>query len=1056
MFIRLVSVVFALAFCAHQLQAQSPETPDKPVDFDRDIRPILSGHCFVCHGPDQAKRQAELRLDVREEALAVGAITPGDVASSSLVSRIDSEDPKEIMPPPEHLKPLSAEQKELLKRWISQGAEYRQHWSYRPLARPAVPDTMRDPWCVNPIDAFILQRLQQEGIEPSPRASSTRRFRRVHLDLLGLPPATRDLLSSKEPLEQAAWQALVDKLLQSPHFGERMATPWLDVARFADTVGFHGDQNQRVFPYRDYVIRSFNENKPFDQFTVEQLAGDLLPDPTDEQLVATGFNRLNMMTREGGAQPKEYLAKYQADRVRTLGMAWLGLTTGCAECHDHKYDPFTTKDFYQLSAFFADIKQWGVYQDYDYTPNPELRGWSNDHPFPPEIEVKSHFLFKRQAALRNQLSQLARTCLQSSKGLENQEGALSEAARFATWKAMLSDWYLRHPDGWQAPAASCLSDQEDVEALSVNSWRLKTKMLNGSAAHQDTPPDERVRQVVISGPLERIARIKLDLLTSAEFDGRVLRDKYETGTIRLSVEIETKGGEKIPVALRRADATKQQLDYFNNQELFDVRSRWRLPCAANSLNGETLSAMYQFEEAVSLSPGDKLIVHLRGAALGRFAIHIGPDGQLRPLDPTIFEQALAECLDTDSAALEGQVLPVSYILSETQDGGVRHQAAQLESRYRECRNGRAFSQITVSAEPMVTRILPRGDWQKESGLVVSPKAPDFLTSPEEPSQRLTRLDLARWIVSRENPLTARVVANRLWAQFMGQGIVTSVDDFGAQGDVPSHPELLDWLASELIDSGWNIKHLVRLIVSSSAYQQDSRVRRELKDRDPNNRLLAYLAPKPLEAEFIRDQSLFASGLLNEEIGGPSVLPYQPPGYYSNLQFPDRDYIVSADEQRYRRGLYMHWQRTFPHPMLANFDAPSREDCVALRTRSNTPQQALTLLNDPNFLEAAGNLAARLVRQDSPSDGKRIETLYRAVLSRLPAESEMHALERFVAQRRDEFARDLESAKQFVAAAGQVVVSNNVKLQDERQMAELATWTAAARVVLNLQEAITRY
>src|SRR5262245_57847556 len=413
-------------------------SPGRRVEFNRDVRPLLSQYCSACHGPDKGKRKADLRLDVREVALGVGAFVPGKPDESELVRRVYSDDPEEVMPPPSTNKRLSAEQKETLRRWIAEGAEYQLHWSYLRPERPELPAVREAGWVRNPIDAFVLHGLEERGIAPSPEADKRTLLRRLSLDLIGLPPTPEEARAFLADDDPQAYERQVDRLLASPHYGERMALGWLDLARFADTVGYHGDQNVNVVPYRDWVIAACNVNERFERFTIEQLAGDLLPDPTPAQLVATAFNRLNMVTREGGAQPGEYLAKYAADRVRTVATTWLGSTMGCCECHDHKFDPFSTREFYQLAAFFADLKQWGVYQDYDYTPNPDLRGWSNDHPFPPEIEVESPFLERRAAALRREIDATAASAAARAGGLD-------------AWARASARFLRQHPEGWCVP-----------------------------------------------------------------------------------------------------------------------------------------------------------------------------------------------------------------------------------------------------------------------------------------------------------------------------------------------------------------------------------------------------------------------------------------------------------------------------------------------------------------------------------------------------------------------------------------------------------------------------
>src|SRR5436190_12048357 len=428
------------------------------IQFNRDVRPILSENCFACHGPDKNQRKAKLRLDVREVAIEKEAIVPGKPAKSKLVEHIFTTNEDDLVPPPKTHKLLTPTQKELLKSWVAAGAEYEPHWAYIPPQRQPVPAVQYTKWVRNPIDAFILSGLEAKKIHPSPEADKRTQLRRLSLDLIGLPPTTEEIKAFLADASPTAYEKQVDRLLQSPHYGERMAVPWLDVVRYSDTVGYHGDQNQHIFPYRDYVIESFNHNKPFDQFTIEQLAGDLLPNPSTEARVATGFNRLNMMTREGSAQPKEYLAKYAGDRVRTISMAWLGSTMGCAECHDHKYDPFLTKDFYQMEAFFADLKQWGVYMDYGYTPNPDLRGFSNDHPFPPEIEVESPYLKARISRLEGRIGDLA-----NQSAAKRKSDAQKQAA-FEVWRKTGSDFLSKWPNGWAAPAPKVALRLKDAKA----------------------------------------------------------------------------------------------------------------------------------------------------------------------------------------------------------------------------------------------------------------------------------------------------------------------------------------------------------------------------------------------------------------------------------------------------------------------------------------------------------------------------------------------------------------------------------------------------------------
>jgi hypothetical protein len=944
--------------------------------------------------------------------MGLKVLVPGKPGESELVKRIFSSDPKEQMPPLKSAKKLSEPQKQILKRWIAEGAEYEPFWAYVTPHRPPVPAVKDLGWGRNPIDAFIAAPLEAKAVGPSPEADRRTLLRRLSLDLIGIPPTPQELQAFLHDKSPDAYEKQVDRLLASPHYGERMAVPWLDAVRFADTVGFHGDQNQNVFPYHDYVINAFNSNKPFDQFTREQLAGDLLPDPTTEQLVATAFNRLNMMTREGGAQAKEYLAKYTADRVRTIGSAFLGSTLACCECHDHKYDPFSTRDFYSMGAFFADIRQWGIYTTYDYTPNPDLKGFTNEHPFPPEIVVDSPYLKKRERRLIAQIDQIAAGVCEKRK------------ADFEAWRQSVRDFLQDHADGW-------------VDATAIESRRAR-------------PTDDGAALLTgKSGPVEfslrpgTVAAIRLELLPADENGGSILRDKATAATIQLTASIKSKGEDK-RLAIFYSDADQKEERYSNGSTILGVNGGWRI--AGEHLN-DPQTAVYLLESSAKVTEGDRLVINVGAKApLECIRVSVSPLAPLKPTDST-FIQSLANSLE---AGAEDALARRTFLLSTGCDADALAKVRGLEQEVYECRDGKSPTLVTVSTKPMVVRVLPRGNWQDESGAVVQPAVPHFLPQPAGSSdRRLTRLDLANWIVSPQNPLTSRVIVNRLWKQFFGTGICSTAEDLGAQGDWPSHPELLDWLAVEFRESGWDIKHMVRLIVTSSTYMQGSNLRPELREIDPNNRLLSCQSPRRLEAEFVRDNALAIAGLLNlTDIGGPSIHPYQPEGYYANIQFPDRKYVPEDDDRQWRRGVYMHWQRTFLHPMLANFDAPSREDSVCTRVVSNTPQQALTLLNDPEFVEAARALAEKVVSSTS-SDDARVDLIYQRALCRRPKQSERQSLEQFLAGQRSYFKESPEDAKKLVHTGIAPVPSG----MDE---AELAEWTSVCRVVLNLHETITKY
>ena len=1026
------------------------DSPARRIEFNRDIRPIITENCYACHGPDKNKRKAKLRLDQREVALERGAIVPGKPGESKLVEHIFSADPDEIMPPPKTRKTLSVAQKELLRQWIAAGAQYEPHWAYIPLQRPAVPPTMNTAWVGNPIDAFILRVLESKGIRPSPEAPKAVLLRRLSLDLIGLPPTPEQLEAFLKDSSPQAYEKEVDRLLGSPHFGERMAVPWLDVVRYADTVGYHGDQNQNIFPYRDYVIDSFNRNKPFDQFTIEQLAGDLLPAPTVEQQIASGFNRLNMVTREGGAQDKEYLAKYAADRVRTVSMAWLGSTMGCAECHDHKYDPFTSKDFYQMEAFFADIKQWGVYSDYDYTPNPDLKGVGNDHPFPPEIEVDSPYLRGRLEMLQQEQArqyELAAATLQAGPG---------QRPAFERWRKASLRYLHQNPTGWMAPRPEITLRMQDTNALAGTNFSVEPD----ATVRLSALPRKNAR-FVLPLPSGWLSAIRLEIVPQTETkDPTGAATSFEASSLTLAARLKFPGSDaETKLAFCCAEADHETRRYANGHPVLGVRDRWQL-----SPYHQHQTAVWLLDKPLQIQSPASLEVDLGDVHAASARLSLSPFGAAQPFDAgngEVLARALGKVAWSTRA--DRDLVNRTYLLSNDGEPERAAEIRKLQEGIRECRSGRAFTMVTVARDPRLTRVLRRGNWQDEGGDVVEPLVPHFLPQIPNPAhRRLTRLDLARWMVSPQNPLTSRAVMNRLWKELFGTGLSAVVDDLGAQGDWPIHPELIDWLAcefmrpmdSQVADPGgwpatpWDFKHMVKLMVMSTTYRQDSNQRPDLKEIDPNNRLLACQSPRRLEAEFVRDNAMAIAGLLNEDIGGPSVFPYQPAGYYVYLQWPDRDYSPSTDDRQYRRGLYTHWQRAFLHPMLANFDAPSREECTANRVVSDTPQQALTLLNDPTFVEAARVFASHLLTGES-SDEQRLDAAFQRALARAPRPSERASLLAFLATQKQQYGEAPDDAAKLIRIG-------NTPANRTAPGVELAAWTQVCRVILNLHETITRY
>jgi hypothetical protein len=818
-----------------------PPVPDR-IEFNRDVRPILSDNCFFCHGPDAGHRKADLRLDLREEAVKNEVIVPGEVDASSLIERIFEMDAKVVMPPPESNKSLTARQKAILRKWVEQGAGYQKHWSYEPPVKAAIPAG------VNGIDHLVRKRLAATGLSPAPEADRRTLIRRLYSDLVGLPPTPEAVDAFVADASPEAYSKLVESLLANPHYGERMALGWLDVVRFADTAGYHSDNPRNVWPYRDYVIKSFNENKRFDRFTIEQIAGDLLPDVTLETRVASAFNRLLLTTEEGGAQAKDYEARMLADRVRSIGAAWLGQTTGCAQCHDHKFDPITMRDFYSLGAFFADIQEPIIGRREDGMPVTT-----------PEQDLKLAALDTALTEARNKFEAVV---------------PFLDAAQ-SQWEA-------------------------DVVAYAVVLPELK----EGATANDNE---------------KRVAKQVADLIPNAN------RTPQQQQVVR---------------------------DYF--------RSR--------------VTKLYAAES-----------------------------------------QGLAKA-------------------QQERDGFYASLPKVL---------------VSVSGPNKRTvRIQPRGNWLDETGEIMKPALPGYLPQPVVSGRELNRLDLAQWLVSAENPLTARTVVNRFWKQFFGMGLSKVLDDLGAQGEPPVHPELLDWLACEFRDSGWDVKQLVRTIVTSATYKQASTGTPELLAADPYNRELARQSAFRVDAELVRDNALAASGLLVDRIGGPSVRPYQPDGYWENLNFPVRSYDADKGESQYRRGLYTWWQRSFLHPSLVAFDAPSREECAAERNRSNIPQQALVLLNDPTYVEAARAFAAQIVTTKAGSVEERLLFAWRRALQRAPRPEELTVLRELYEKQLAAYRADGKAAEEL-ASVGLAARPEGV------DVADLAAWTHVARVLLNLHESITR-
>jgi hypothetical protein len=1000
-----------------------PATPaGKPVDFDRDVRPILSENCFACHGPDRGKRKGKLRLDTKEDAFAdrggYHVLVPGKPADSELYKRVTETDTRRRMPPRKFGKALTPEQVTVLRHWIEQGARWQQHWSLVAPARPALPRVRDEGWTRNAVDRFVLARLEREGLLPSPEADRRTLIRRLSFDLTGLPPTPKEVDDFLADTSPDAYEKVVDRLLASRHYGERMALYWLDLVRFGDTGGYHSDNHRDVYLFRDYVIDAFNTNKSFADFTVEQLAGDLLPGATREQKIASGYNRLLMTTEEGGAQPKEYMAKYAADRVRNASGVWLGLTLGCCECHSHKFDPFTQKEFYSFASFWADVKERAVGR---------------------QDQVK---LPTREQSLR--LQYLDEQIAATNKALAKSTPAVSagQARWEALEKARLAKGALRwapvKPAKVASSGGSTLVVQDDSSVLATG-----------------TNPAKDTYTVTLKTDAKNITAVRLSALTHPSLAGGGLSRANGNFVLTRFTVTASSGGKKAPVKIVRALADYSQPG-FPVASLLTGKGTPGWAVDGHSKRGSR-TAVFVFAEPLPGGPGTTLRVRLEhhspfaGHNIGRFRLDLtsaenptlgGKDGLPGPV---------AEALEVEPgkrSPAQKEALAKYYRTIAPELAEARAKLARLEQEKKAIERKLPQTLISESVPPRVMRVLPRGNWMDDSGEVVSPGVPGALSPLKVSGRRATRLDLAKWLVAPEHPLTARVFVNRLWKLTFGQGLVTTLDDFGSQGARPTHPELLDWLAVEFRESGWDVKHMMKLLVMSSAYRQTSAAGEGLRQRDPYNKLLARQGRFRLDAEVVRDNALAVSGLLVRHLGGPSVKPYQPAGYWQYLNFPTRTYVADTGPNQYRRGVYTYWQRTFPHPSLVAFDAPSREECTAERPRSNTPLQALVLLNDPTYVEAARVLAERVLTKGGAGVEDRVQYAYREVLARKAHPEEVKLLAALFEKHLGQYKADPKAADELLGI-GQAPVGKDV------DRPALGAWTSVARVLLNLHETITR-
>lgn len=1019
-FVRPARAVIAACLLSGWTGLSMVTAAEPSIDFDRQIRPILSENCFQCHGPAEQGRAADLRLDTLDGATKkhgdLAAIVPGQPQASELVKRIRSADPDQLMPPPKSNHKLTAVEKDLLERWIAAGANYSQHWAFIPPVRPAVPATRPETGLVrNPLDAFLLARLEREGMKAAPEADRARLFRRITIDLTGLPPTSAELDAYLADAGPEAYDRTVERLLSSPRYGERMVWEWLDAARYADTNGYQGDPTRAMWYWRDWAVAALNGNQPFDQFTLEQLAGDLLPSPTQAQLIATGFHRNHMINGEGGRIAEESRIDYVQDRVETTGTVWLGLTFNCCRCHDHKFDPIAQREYYQLAAYFNSIEETG---------GNDARGLAN-----PVMSLAS-------AEQQQRLTQLRDSEQQANKARDTAEQAAR--AEQADWEAKLV-------------AAGTTDDKtplrwtplEPNELTAEHGTTLK-HLGTGVVSAEGTSPPQETYTLLFPAPGQPVTGLLLEALPDERFPNSG-PGRADNGNFVLSELIVEVYGARVDYDPLRVDFAQ---DGWPAAAVND--GKWETGWAVLPAFGKPHQLTVAFKQPLNVAAERPLVIRLAFRTphvqhtLGRFRLSMTtePMERLRGLAEDV-RTALA--VATKDRTSEQQQLVTKHYLDNHAAIVAARNAANTAKTARDDfeRNLPRTMVMRDRAQPRETFVLLRGAYDKPADKVTQ-GVPDVL--PKLPADAPgNRLALAEWIIRPDHPLTARVVVNRMWQTFFGVGLVKTSEDFGSQGEPPVHPELLDWLAREFIDSGWDVKHMHRLIVSSAAYRQSSKVDAALVEHDPQNRLLARGPRFRWPSWMLRDQALAAADLLVEHVGGPPVKGYQPTGIWEEATFGQIRYQPDTGAALYRRSVYQFWRRIVAPTMF--FDIASRQTCTVKVERTNTPLQALATLNDVTYVEASRVLAERVLAE-TPDDPGRLSVLYRRVLSRRPTPFEQDLLLARLAQLKIEYAADTNAAAALVKVGASPV--------DARvSPPEIAAWTGLCQIVLNLDEALTK-
>lgn len=1004
----------------------------KAVDFQREVLPLLSDRCFQCHGPDENARQADLRLDVRGEAIDYGAIVPHQPESSTLVERILADDDS-VMPPRTAKKQLSPAEREILRQWVAEGAKYEKHWAFMPPQKRMPPEVENKDWPAGPIDRFVLAKLEGQGLTPNNEADRYTLIRRLYLDLTGLPPSAEEVEAFAADKSAGAYERLVDRLLASPHFGERMALEWLDAVRYADTNGYSIDGGRHMWLWRDWVINAFNQNWPYDQFLVEQLAGDLLENPTDAQLIATGMQRNNMVTHEGGTIREENLTNYNADRVKTLGEAVMGLTLGCAQCHDHKYDPITQRDYYRLFAFFNTLSDKGL----------DGSGGVNPRPF---FEAQTVLQTGEEPVLRETIAHL------------EQQLANPSEADMAKWEDQQREELDRRAVGLVILPTRALqiSTPNSGSGFGIDNERV---------IHITYAPDIAAYDVLLQLPSidEPITGIRVRMLPDDELDGALGHGKLEAGDTQksllltaLSMSADAAPGEVVNlhrlIPARQVTASSWREGY-RAENVLDPRRQNGWSPKLESSAPQHLT--YTFQAPIDAGQTPYLTVQLNYGKGGRRiaarteidVITGNDDGSPLPAEMISIVRTPVD----QRSEQQQQALADYYAQHASATQSLRTALANARERLGVVTEKFSTMIMDQAEEPRTTYVLARGDYS-QPGKVVTPGTPEVLPAMDEAAPS-NRLGLAQWLVAPDHPLTARVEVNRVWKQLFGAGLVRTPADFGVQGAYPTHPELLDWLAVDFVEHGWDVKRLVRMIVTSSTYRQSAAAPAELLRRDPLNELLARGPRFRLPAEFVRDSALKTSGLLVDRLGGPSVNPYTPGdpwrevSHYGSTYATAQAFVQDHGEKLYRRSLYTYWKRTVPPPNMAAFDAPNRETCVVNRGATNTPLQALVLLNDTQFVEASRAFSERIYAHDS-TDESRLRWATMEMLSRPPTDAELGILMAALSRERESYASDRPAAEKLLDV-GESARDESIPA------AEHAAWMQIATLLLNLSEAITR-